>query len=262
MRKVLKILLIVPVLYLIIIPVFFAGSANSRPCSGVVIDISDSSDYHFVTKRQLLNLAYGNSNRISGKPVREVSASAIESRINVLRELKKAEVYISIDGLVHIYVEQRRPIMRVMPGDGGDFFVDEDGVVVRRRNLYNPRLHIVEGNVNISSAMLNGISVLDTSIKHSILKDIYPLVNYINDDKFWSAQIDQIYVDGNDEIDLIPRVGNQTIHLGSAENYEGKLRNLEAFYDKVLPEVGWNKYSVINLEFKDQIVCKKRDNQK
>jgi hypothetical protein len=40
--------------------------------------------------------------------------------------------------------------MRVMPGDGGDFFVDEDGVVVRRRNLYNPRLHIVEGNVNIS----------------------------------------------------------------------------------------------------------------
>ena len=62
----------------------------------------------------------------------------------------------------------------------------------------------------------------------------------------------------NDEIDLIPRVGNQIIHLGTTENYEGKLRNLEAFYDKVLPEVGWNKYSVINLEFKDQIVCKKR----
>jgi cell division protein FtsQ len=262
MRKLLKILLIIPVLYLIIIPVFFAISANSRPCGGVVIDISDSSDYHFVTKRQLFNLAYANNYRIAGKPVKEVSASTIESRINVLRELKKAEVYITIDGLVHIYVEQRTPIMRVMPGDGGDFFVDEDGVVVRRRNLYNPRLHIVEGNVNISSAMLNGISVLDTAIKHSILKDIYQLVNYINDDKFWSAQIDQIYVDSNDEIDLIPRVGNQMIHLGSAENYEGKLRNLQAFYDKVLPEVGWNKYSTINLEFKDQIVCKKRDNQK
>ena len=106
--------------------------------------------------------------------------------------------------------------------------------------------------------MLNGVSVLDTSIKNSILKDIYYLVNYINDDNFWSAQIDQIYVDSNDEIDLIPRVGNQTIHLGTIENLKGKLRNLEAFYDKVLPEVGWNKYSVINLEFKDQIVCKKR----
>jgi cell division protein FtsQ len=262
MRKIMKILLIIPVLYLIIIPVFLAVSANSRHCGGIIIDIADSSDFHFVTKKQLLNLAYGNSTRIAGKPVKEVSLSAIENRISVLRELKKAEVYISIDGMVHVYVEQRTPVMRVMPGDGGDFFVDEDGVVVRRRNLYNPRLHIVEGNVNITSAMLNGVSILDTTVKNSILKDIYPLVNYIKDDKFWSAQIDQIFVDGNDEIDLIPRTGNQVVHLGSAYNYQGKLRNLEAFYDKVLPEVGWNKYSVINLEFKDQIVCKRRDNQK
>lgn len=262
MRKILKILMIIPVLYLIIIPVFLVNSANSRPCGGIVIDISDSSDYHFVTRKQILNLAYGNSSRIAGEHVKDVSVSAIEKRISVLRELKKAEVYISIDGIVHIHVEQRNPVMRVMPGDGGDYFVDVDGIVVRRRNLYNPRLHIVEGNVNISSAMLNGVSVLDTSIKHSILKDIYHLVNYLNDDKFWSAQIDQIYVDGNDEIDLIPRTGKQVIHLGTAGNYEGKLRNLEAFYEKVLPEVGWNKYSVINLEYKDQIVCKRRDNQK
>jgi cell division protein FtsQ len=262
MRKVLKILLLIPVLYLIIIPVYLASSTNSKPCGGIVIDIVDSSEYHFVTKRQLLALAYGNSTRIVGRPVKEVSVSEIERRITVLRELKKAEVYMTVDGTVHVFIEQRSPVMRVMPDNGGDYFIDEDGVVVRRRNLYNPRLHIIEGNVNISSAMLNGVSVLDTSIKNSILKDIYHLVNYINDDKFWSAQIDQIYVDGNDEIDLITRIGNQLVHLGTAVNYEGKLRNLEAFYDKVLPEAGWNKYSLINLEFKDQIVCKRRDNQK
>jgi cell division protein FtsQ len=106
--------------------------------------------------------------------------------------------------------------------------------------------------------MLNGISVLDTSIKNSILKDIYYLVEYINNDNFWSAQIDQIYVDNNNQIDLIPRVGNHVIHLGTTENTEGKLRNLAVFYDKVLPEVGWNKYSLINLEYKNQIVCKRR----
>ncbi len=258
MRVVKNILLFIPVLYLIIMPVYLAITVRSKPCGGIVIDLRDSSDYHFVTKRQLLNLAYGNSGRILGKPVREISVGEIEGRINVLRELKVAEAYITLDGTVHIYADQRNPIMRVMPDNGGDYFVDEDGVVVRRRNLYTPRLHIVGGNVNISSAMLNGVSVLDTSIKNSILKDIYQIVNYISDDDFWSAQIDQIYVDNNDEIDLIPRVGNQLVHLGTSENFEGKLRNLEAFYDKVLPEVGWNKYSVINLEFKDQIVCKRR----
>jgi cell division protein FtsQ len=262
MRKLLKILFIIPVIYLAGVPVFLASTSSAKPCGGISIDISDSADYHFVTRRQLLNLAYGNSSRIAGKPVKDVSVSAIEERISSLRELKQAEAYMAIDGKVHIFVEQRTPVFRVMPNDGGDYFVDEEGIVVRRRNLYNPRLHIVEGNVNISAAMLNGVSVLDTSIKNSILKDIFYMVDYINDDKFWSAQIDQIYVDGNDEIDLIPRAGNHIIHLGTAENFEGKLRNLEAFYDDVLPEVGWNKYSVINLEFKDQIVCKRRDNQK
>jgi cell division protein FtsQ len=258
MRKFLKILALIPLLYLMVLPVFLASSTSSKPCGGIVIDITDSSEFHFVTRKQLLNLAYGNSGRILGKPVKEINLLAIENRINVLRELRVAEVYTTIDGNVHVYADQREPLMRLMPDGGGDFFLDEDGVVVRRRNLYNPRLHIVGGNINISQAMLNGVSVLDTSIKNTILKDIYQLVSYINDDDFWSAQIDQIYVDNDDEIDLIPRVGNQRVHLGTIENFRGKLRNLEAFYDKVLPEVGWNKYSVINLEFKDQIVCKKR----
>jgi cell division protein FtsQ len=190
-------------------------------------------------------------------PIKNISTPEIENRIAGLREVKVAEVYTTIDGTLHVLVDQRDPVMRVM-ADGGDYFVDKDGVVIRRKGLYTPRLHIVGGNIRITSQMLNGVSVLDTSIKNSILKDIYQLVNFLNGDSFWSAQIDQIYVDNDDEIDLIPRLGNNLVHLGTTENYEGKLRNLEAFYKKVLPEAGWNKYELINLEYKDQIVCRKR----
>ncbi|MBK8883194.1 MAG: hypothetical protein IPN67_12670 [Bacteroidales bacterium] len=156
MRKFLKILALLPVLYLIVLPVYLASSTNTKPCGGIIIDIKDSSDYHFVTRKQLLNLAYGNSARILGQPVKKIDLLEIENRINVLRELKVAEVYRTIDGNVHIYADQREPVMRVMPDNGGDYFIDEDGVVVRRRNLYTPRLHIVGGNINISSAMLSG----------------------------------------------------------------------------------------------------------
>jgi cell division protein FtsQ len=258
MRRFLRILLIIPVLYIIILPVYMASSSNAKPCSRIEINIYDSADYHFVTKRQLLNLAYGDNDRILGKPVKEVSVSDIENRINILRELKTAEVYMTIDGSLHVFVDQRNPVMRVMPDEGGDYFVDEDGIIMRRRNLYTPRLHIVEGNVHISNSMLEGVSVFDTSIKNSILPDMYHFVKYIEGDAFWSAMIDQISVDGRDEIDLIPRIGKSLIHLGTFENFREKLRNLSAFYEKVLPEAGWNKYSVINLEFRDQIVCKKR----
>jgi cell division protein FtsQ len=258
MKRILQILFLVPVLYMVILPFFISASASSKPCSRVSINIVDSSDYHFVTKSQLLNLVYSNGGKIIGMPVKEIKMTDIENRINDLRELKEAEVYTSIDGTLHVYIDQRNPVMRVIPDEGGDYFIDEDGFIFRRRNLYTPRLHIVEGNIDITPAMLDRVSILDTSIKNTILKDVYHFVSYINSSSFWSAQIDQIYVDRKDEIDLIPRVGNHTIHLGTFEDYRDKLRNLNAFYDKILPEVGWNKYSVINLEFRDQIVCKRR----
>jgi len=252
-----KILIIIPALYLVIMPAFLSRISNSVLCGGISISIDDSIDYQFVSKRAITNLIGQNSTRVLGKPVKEIPISEIEGRIAQLRELKESEVYTTIDGTLHVEVDQRNPVMRVI-ADGGDFFIDEDGVVIRRKGLYNPRLHIVGGNINITNAMLNGVSVLDTSIKNTILKDVYHFVNYISRDNFWSAQIDQIYIDKDDEFDLYPRLGNNIIHLGTIENFEGKLRNLEAFYKNVLPEVGWKKYELINLEFKDQIVCRNR----
>jgi cell division protein FtsQ len=230
----------------------------SVPCRGVEISIIDSSEYDFITKNELLNLAYSGGTRILGQPLRKLELSRIEQKIADQRELKTAEVYLSIDGIMHIHADQRTPVMRVFPEIGGDYLVDDEGVVIRRRRISNPRLHIVGGNIIISNAMLSGVSILDTGIKNTILKDIYYLVDYIRGDRFWSAQIDQIYVDSDNEIDIVPRVGNHLIHIGSAENYEEKLSNLEAFYKKVLPEVGWEKYKMINLEYRDQIVCRRR----
>jgi cell division protein FtsQ len=257
MKVFVKILILLTAFYLVIMPAYLTHKINAMLCGGVTIEIRDSSEYHFVTKRELRNLVTESNGRVLGVPLKELAIPEIEERISRLRELKVAEVYTSIDGILHVYVDQRDPIMRVI-ADGGDYFVDKEGVVIRRKGLYTPRLHVVGGNITITSKMLNGVSVLDTSIKRSVLKDIYTLVKYINGDSFWSAQIDQIYVDNDNEIDLIPRLGNSLVHLGTIENYEGKLRNLEAFYRNVLPETGWNKYGLINLEYKDQIVCRKR----
>jgi cell division protein FtsQ len=257
LKAVIKIVIIIISLYLVIVPAFLSHMTASIPCGGISISIDDSSDYHFVSKREIADLVSQSNTKIIGQPIKAIPIPEIENRIARLRELKAAEVYSTIDGVLHVSVDQRDPIMRVITGSA-DYFVDEEGIVVRRRGLYTPRLHIVGGNIRITASMLNGVSILDTSIKHSILKEIYTLVEYLNHDNFWSAEIDQIYVDNDDEIDLIPRLGNHVVHLGTTENFEGKLRNLEAFYKKVLSEVGWNKYELINLEFKDQVVCRKR----
>ena len=258
MKSAVKILAVIPLLYLIGLPVFMTVKSKKTLCSGVVITIKDSAEYSFVTKRDIQNIIAGTAGRITGRQVSDIPVAEIEKNLYRLRELKNADVYLTIDGVLNVVADQREPIMRVKAKDGNDYYIDNEGVVIRKRNLYPPRLHIISGNIIITKRMLEGVSVLDTAIKRSILKDIFYLVSYIRSDSFWSAQIDQVYIDGNDEIDLIPRVGNHIIHLGTAESFTGKLKNLRVFYEEVLPEVGWNKYSVINLAFKDQIVCRRR----
>ena len=47
-----------------------------------------------------------------------------------------------------------------------------------------------------------------------------------------------------------------------ADFVEKKLLRLEKFYKYGLSQVGWNKYSYINLEFDNQIICKKKKENK
>ena len=93
----------------------------------------------------------------------------------------------------------------------------------------------------------------------------------MNDD-LWRNQIEQINVLPDQGIELIPRVGDHIIYIGqlpetknknerekSITNFiNKKLERLENFYKYGLSQAGWNKYSYINLEFDNQIICKKR----
>ena len=76
---------------------------------------------------------------------------------------------------------------------------------------------------------------------------------------FWDAQIEQIYICADQTVELVPRVGDHLIYLGELKDYDRKLDRLKEFYQKALNKVGWNKYSRINVEFDNQIICTKRD---
>jgi cell division protein FtsQ len=73
---------------------------------------------------------------------------------------------------------------------------------------------------------------------------------------------------------LIPRVGNHIIYIGNLPEtnlidkreqaindfVNKKMNRLEKFYKYGLSQAGWNKYSYINIEFDNQIICKKHQN--
>ena len=86
-----------------------------------------------------------------------------------------------------------------------------------------------------------------------------PIGRILQNDEFWNSQIVQLNIEKDGSIELIPRVGNHIVKLGVPVNTEKKLQHLKYFYQEVLNEVGWNKYSTINMEFENQIVCTKKE---
>ena len=81
---------------------------------------------------------------------------------------------------------------------------------------------------------------------------------FIDDNPFWKKQIEQLYVNSKQEYELIPRVGAHLILLGEADEFDRQLDQLWAFYQQGLNNVGWNRYEIINLKFRNQIVCTKK----
>lgn len=86
---------------------------------------------------------------------------------------------------------------------------------------------------------------------------------------FWKNQIEQINITNDLGVELVPRVGNHIIYIGQlpwgkyksqidrnvAAYVNKKLDRMLKFYKYGLSKVGWNKYSYIDVELDNQIVC-------
>ncbi|HHU99099.1 MAG: cell division protein FtsQ/DivIB [Bacteroidales bacterium] len=242
---------------LFLTPVFISKMTADAICEGVVINLADSSKHQFVTNNDIMNALRATGIRVTGQKIRDIPLTKLEERVKAFTELRVAEVYISEDMKLHVYGNQREPVMRVMASYGGDFFIDREGVIMRRHNLYTPNLHILEIDMVFNSEQMTGTNIFESE-KTANLAQAFELVNYIRGDSFWNGMIDQLSMSRDGRVTLVPHVGNHTVKMGRVENYEEKLHNLRVFYRQAMPVAGWDRYRVINVEYKGQVVCQRR----
>ena len=155
--------------------------------------------------------------------------------------IARVEAYKTPSGMIKLEVEQKIPILRVI-SPRGNYYVDNLGSTMPVSRRYVAHVPVVSGYVE----------------KELAVTDLYKFALFLQENDFWNNQIEQIYVHPDNEVELIPRVGNHRIVLGSFVDFEEKLDNLRLFYEKAIPKVGWEKYSIISLKYKDQIVCTKK----
>ena len=249
MRRILKILTWIGLAtWFVVILGFVSSEADEVLCKRIEVVLSDTLWDSFVTDADIRALFQSEGLQLQGYPISEINTRELEGLLEKNPYIKAAEVSTDINGRMEIRLDQRVPLLRVMPDGKKGFYLDTEGKMLPLSDKYVPHIFLVSGYIK----KLEG----DALTKQ--LEEIFRFCTYVNGHPFWSEQIVQLYVDGRGEYELIPRVGAHQILMGSMDQWETKLKNLELLYRQGFSTYGWNTYGIINLKYTNQVICTKR----
>lgn len=223
-------------------------------CNHVNITIQDEMTNGFLDAKEIQKRLEQRKLYPYKKKLKDVNVREIEETLKESPFVKTVECYKTQGGDVNIFLTQRTPLIRIKSDNGEDYYVD-DHYQVMPNTRYTSDLIIATGHIRKPYAQAY-LSLLSKALMSNDL---------------WKYQIEQINVLPNLGIEMVPRVGNHIIYIGKlpqsnsqkrreaeiCDFVEKKMDRLEKFYKYGLSQTGWNKYSYINLEFDNQIICKK-----
>jgi cell division protein FtsQ len=229
----------------------------------VVVNIDYVGENFFIEQEEIEESVFDLGYHRDSTLMMEIDPSNIEHLLENNAYISDAEVYKELNGKLHIDVSVRKPIIRVYNDLGFSVYIDQDGHIMPLSSKYASRTPIANGNLTMMLGAFIGENVYDLEKNEAhpeawLLSDIYEVAATTAKDEFWKAQCNQIYINRDHEIEMIPRVGDHQILLGSADGLEKKLNKLKLFYEEGLSKTGWNEYKNINLKYTNQVVCEKR----
>lgn len=233
------------VLFLII----FSGVRNNhRPIEEMDVEILEQEGNFFTDDLELIDLMTDKSaDYVIGVEMGELNPKILEERVETNPFVKEAQIYRDLKGNLKIKVEQSKPIARVFIDGAKDKYIDTDGRVLPVNAKHTARVPLIETEFPFSwEKNMN---------ESSYGRQVFELLQYIEQDEFWKAQIAHVIVKKNGEIELLPQVTKQTVAFGKPEELEEKFSKLMTFYKEILPKKGWNTYNRVNLKFENQIIC-------
>jgi cell division protein FtsQ len=218
-------------------------------CHEISITIHDNGTNYFLEKDEVHQLVTNHSSEmIIGSLYDRIDLKSIEERIRDNKYVDDVQAYTNLRGKVFVEVWLNIPVARFMLDGEKDFYLCESGRIMPISEKYTSRVLLLTGEY------LDHIPQEDIR-SDSTYRQIFDLITYINNDPFWKAQIAQVEIDRKGYINLYPQVTRQYIEFGKPVSIEEKFLKLKVFYKKILPYKGWNHYTRVNIEFKDQIVC-------
>ncbi|MCQ2201586.1 MAG: hypothetical protein MJZ27_05805 [Bacteroidales bacterium] len=233
--------LFIMLLYYPIVMGFVADEYAAVTCVRIDSSVKGNDKDVLISGAELSKIVNRSFPDLSGMPIKDINLDAIEKSIERTPAVRKCECYTTPSGILKLEVEQRRPIMHVFTSDGS-YYMDSEGFRIVAQGDVRAHAIIVNGNVG---SMLDGV-------------ELAALCSYIDDDDFWKAQIEQIYVKSMNDFILVPRVGDHVVEFGGIDRMEEKFDLLYRLYTKGWKPKEWNLYKKVNLKYRGQVVCTRK----
>lgn len=255
----------------------WAARVCSQGKEGVLVSemdvhVADADSLCLVTVKDIHSWLTQDSLEVYGVPVDVLNTGAIEEALRSRTFVRDARAYTGLDGVLHVEVAQRIPVMRVITRSGCDFYMSPEGIVLPVKGIKPVYVPLVTGDFALP--FRNGFSGDVRSLtpftkKHNVsyvyLRKLINFVGVLSGSPFWDAQVVQIEAvgsggDAEPGIELVTRVGSHRILFGSIDNERlvvEKLDKLMIFYREVLGRKGWDTCTTVEVGNQGQIVCRR-----
>ncbi len=251
MRKILNILLwAVLVTGATSLFVFANEKQKTVVCPEFQINIQHGDAHRLISEQYIRDRITDAGYRIRKQKLSDIRAAEIQQLLNDDPFIRNASLTIGVEGTVKANIEQRQPLVRVIPQTGESFYIDMEGNTMPLSTEFPARVMIASGRIP-------ALKQHGPALQHQALANIYVTALAVKADAFTTALTEQIYIDESGEIQLVPKIGNHIIILGDTSGVKEKLGKLRIFYRQGIKNDAWKNYGLVNLRFRDQIVCTK-----
>lgn len=177
--------------------------------------------------------------------LKDLDINRLENLLLENPRVENAELYIDKFNLLNIHITEKKPIVRVDMSASDDYYLDYKGDRIPVTDVF--RVPVVTG-------YLDSYYPGYRKDKSHNLNDILELAQRVYDDEFLTALVEQIHIDKNNEITLVPKLGRDKIILGDANNLDEKFYKLKIYYEKGIKNIGIEKFDELDFKYEGQIV--------
>ncbi len=218
---------------------------NDR-CRDYVIVIKGAEKNLFVDRKDVIKLlTAGTNGKIKGQPMASFKLRQLEQLLEKNVWIKDAELYFDNKDVLRVTIAEREPVARVFTTTGRTFYIDKEEKQMPLSDKMSAQVPVFTGFPN---------KKLLTARDSMLLTAVRTTAEFISNDPFWMAQVSQIDITSEREFEMVPVVGNHLVKLGNGENIERKFHRLFVFYKNILSKTGFDKYSVIDVQYAGQVI--------